>query len=232
MADFDTLREKIKSITQDLVPFLDKYYAVTTEYGAPIAAGPEKGKQHYGVDFGTPKGTHLYSPGMGVVLRPTDNPSHGSTTGKDDDHTITVDYGDGIIMQFAHLDKVHVKPGDVIAPGDWIGNTGDYGIGTGEHLHVAAWKNGRLTDPRSLLDPTTDFGDYEQAPGATAGSVPIFGPLTGGARTAADAAISTAESVAEFVNAILNPETWARVFAIIGGAIMAMIGGYMLWQST
>lgn len=217
---------------QDFVSFLSNAYSVTTEYGAPVAAGPEKGKPHYAVDFGTPKGTPLFSMGSGIVLRPTDVPGHTSTTGKDDAHTVTVDYGHGVLVQFAHLDKVFVKPGDKVAPGDWLANTGDAGISSGAHLHVDAWRDGRKIDVRELIDPISHFTDYEKIPGATAGSIPILGPLTGGARGAADAALSWTDAVAQFFGALINPETWARVLAILAGAILTMIGGYMLWQST
>ena len=47
-----------------------------------------------------------------------------------------------------------------------------------------------------------------------------------------DALGDVAAGVLGFVNAILNPETWARVLAIIGGAVLAMVGFYMVWQST
>lgn len=223
------IQDRLKDLKQTFVPFLAKYYAVTTEYGAPTAKGPTKGTPHEAVDYGAPKGTHLYSPGTGLVLNASDNPDHvTSSGGANDDHTLTVDYGNGIIMTFAHLDKIFVKPGDMIAEGDYVADTGNFGVSTGAHLHVESWQNGKHIDPRTLFDPSTHFSDYEQHPGATAGSIPILGPLTGGARGAAD--MGTA--IVGFIAALMNPETWARIFAIIGGAILTMVGGYMLWQST
>ncbi len=221
------LRNQLAESVQEFVPFLADYFPITGEYGSSTAAGPNKGAPHKAVDFGTPKGTPLYSMGSGVVLNPADNPE-GVTGGK----TITVDYGNGIIVSFSHLDEIFVKAGDVIAPGDWIGNTGNTGISTGPHLHVDAWKDGVKTDVRELIDWAADFSDYEEHSGATGGSIPILGPLTGGARGGLDAMGQIAASVVAFVTTILNPETWARIVAIFGGAILSLIGFYMVWQST
>jgi len=224
---FTPIGAKIADAIQAFVPFLASYFPVTTEYGAPVAAGPTAGQPHYAVDFGTPKGTPLYSPGSGRVLQPNGNPE-GVTGG----NTLTVDYGKGVIITFAHLDKIFVKPGDSIAPGDFVATTGDSGIATGAHLHVDAWVNGVKTDVRELIDWSSAFSDYEEHEGATGGSFPIGGPFTGAVRGTGDALGDVAAGVLGFVNAILNPETWARVLAIIGGAVLAMVGFYMVWQST
>lgn len=228
----EKLRASIADLVQEFVPFLANAYNVTTQFGDPTAAGPDKGKPHMGVDFGTPIGTPVYSLGTGIVINDTDAPGGGSTTGGEDDNTITVDYGNGIIVQFAHLSEVFVQAGDKIAEGDFIGKTGNAGIGTGAHLHVGAWQDGEPIDVRALIDPLNDFGDYESTPGATGGSFPILGPLTGGARAGVDSLGQIAAAVVEFVAALINPETWARVLAILAGAVLVMAGGYMLWQST
>lgn len=222
-------RRSLDGLNKTFVPFFQKAYKITTEYGAPIAAGNDAGKPHYGLDFGTPKGTPLYSMGVGIVRRPTQNPDGTSTTGKDDPHTITIDYGNGITVQWAHLDEVFVRPGDAVKPGDFIGKTGDAGISTGAHAHVTAWKNGNKIDVRELIDPTTHFENYAKNPGAAAGA---FGGAINAGRGAADSILGWGEAIVAFVTAILNPETWARVFAILAGALLTMVGGYMLWQST
>lgn len=222
---FEGLRSRLTDAP--LVPFLADVFDITTEYGAPVAAGPNAGEPHNAIDFGTPVGTPLYSPGEGVVLNPADNPA-GVTGG----NTLTIDYGGGRILTFAHLDSLFVQPGDIIAPGDFIATTGESGIATGPHLHVDAWIDGVHTDVRNLIDWSSDFSDYEQRPGATAGSIPFLGPLTGGAIDAGQSVANMGTAVVAFVTAILNPENWARILALFGGAIIAAIGAFMLWQST
>lgn len=222
---FTPFGEQITNAIQAFVPFLASYFPVTTEYGAPTAAGPNAGTPHNAVDFGTPKGTPLYSPGSGLVLAPNGNPE-GVTGG----NTVSVDYGNGVVIAFSHLDRVFVKQGDRIAPGDFIATTGDSGIATGAHLHVDAWVNGVKADVRELIDWSVAFNDYEEHEGATGGGIGF--PGAGVIRGAGEGVLGWTEGLAAFLAAILNPETWARVLAIFAGAVLAMVGFYMVWQST
>ena len=61
----------------------------------------------------------------------------------------------GLVSMYAHLDVSDapppVAPGDEVAAGQRIGTVGLTGITTGEHLHWAVWRDGRLIDPLSLI---------------------------------------------------------------------------------
>ncbi len=61
----------------------------------------------------------------------------------------------GVVTMYAHLDDSSspppVRAGDEVAAGQRIGTVGLTGITTGEHLHWAAWRDGALIDPLSLL---------------------------------------------------------------------------------
>ena len=61
----------------------------------------------------------------------------------------------GVVTLYAHLDASASPPpvqaGDEVAAGQRIGTVGLTGITTGEHLHWAAWRDGQLIDPLSLL---------------------------------------------------------------------------------
>ena len=61
----------------------------------------------------------------------------------------------GIVTLYAHLDAYNNPPpvnaGDEVAAGQKIGTVGRTGIVTGLHLHWAAWRNGELIDPLSLV---------------------------------------------------------------------------------
>lgn len=61
----------------------------------------------------------------------------------------------GIVTMYAHLDDhaspPPVKAGDEVVAGQRIGTVGLTGITTGQHLHWAAWRNGALIDPLSLV---------------------------------------------------------------------------------
>ena len=68
---------------------------------------------------------------------------------------VVLAHDDGVVTMYAHLDSWNNPPtvvaGDEVAAGQKIGTVGLTGMTTGMHLHWAAWKNGALIDPMSLL---------------------------------------------------------------------------------
>ena len=68
---------------------------------------------------------------------------------------VVLAHDDGVVTMYAHLDAWNNRPdvsaGDEVAAGQKIGTQGMTGMTTGQHLHWAAWKNGKLIDPMSLL---------------------------------------------------------------------------------
>lgn len=210
----------------DFVSPLAEWFNITTPYGGRTAKGPNAGGAHSAVDIGAPMGTALYSIGPGTVLKPDGNPE-GVTGG----NTVTVDYGNGLIMSFSHLDKVFVKPGDKVGAAQMIGQTGNSGISTGPHLHIDAWLSGEKINPLDLFDYTKDVDQsiYPTRPGISPfPNVGVGGAIGGAIDTVGDGLAA----VGDFVAAILNPENWARIFAIFGGAVLALVGLYMVWSAT
>lgn len=205
---------------------LKDYFEITTPYGAPVALGPDKGSAHKAVDIGAPSGTPLFSIGPGKVLEPNGNPE-GVTAG----NTITVDYGNGLILTFAHLDKIFVKPGDTVGAAQMIGTTGQSGLASGPHLHIDAWKDGTKINPLDLFDYTKDVDSsiYPSRPGIS--PFPNVG-IGGAVGDAVDSVGDGLAAIGSFVAAVLNPENWARILAIFGGAVLALFGAYMVWQAT
>lgn len=61
----------------------------------------------------------------------------------------------GVVTMYAHLNASDSPPpvqaGDEVAAGQRIGTVGLTGVTTGAHLHWAAWRDGQLVDPLSLL---------------------------------------------------------------------------------
>ena len=65
-------------------------------------------------------------------------------------NVVNIDIPQNRTLQFAHLDSIAVKEGEVVAKGDLIGCVGETGLATGPHVHFGLWKHG--TKP--MIDPT------------------------------------------------------------------------------
>lgn len=277
------------------IPPLSRWFPITSPFGSPTAAGPHAGEPHTAIDFGAPFNEPIFSMADGIVLAPNGNPE-GVTGG----NTVTIDYGNGIIATFAHLNTMLVKPGDRVGRGQQIGTVGNTGITTGtggtsgSHLHLDVWENGKKINPLDLFDWTeeainpawyggqwsvasviewltestaedvgnrtwgqyidginTDFvGGLVKSKDVAAAinqlgwrdkviasndlptvAAAIFsmGPLDAFTSSKGD---NWGAAIVEFVAAILNPETWVRVAALVLGFIMAGAGAYMIWTTT
>jgi len=94
-------------------------------------------RPHNGQDFHDIKGTPIYATGNGTVtqvkIRPLQKVDFGTV--------IYVDHGYGYETVYAHLDKVHVKPGDKVTRGQLIADMGNTGGSRGPHLHYEVHLN-------------------------------------------------------------------------------------------
>ena len=116
---------------------------VNSEFGrrpSPWAPGSEF---HGGIDIGAPNGTAVYSAAAGMVV----------TAGPLGDRglTVTIDHGQEVRTQYAHLSRISVNPGQSIARGALIGFTGNTGRSTGPHLHYEIVVHGQPVNPRAFL---------------------------------------------------------------------------------
>jgi len=97
-------------------------------------------KMHRGMDFSAAKGTPIYAPGDGKVIR-ADNGSSGY--GKH----IRINHGYGYKTLYGHLSKYNVKRGQKVKRGDLIGFVGNTGRSEAPHLHYEVWKDGERINP-------------------------------------------------------------------------------------
>ena len=67
-------------------------------------------------------------------------------------NTVIVDHGLGVFSTLAHLSRIDVHEGDLVAPGELLGLVGATGRVTGPHLHWALSVSGARVDPLSLLE--------------------------------------------------------------------------------
>jgi len=102
-------------------------------------------RPHSGLDIAAPTGTPITAPASGYV-----------TLAEDDMYfeggLVLLDHGQRVESAFLHMSRIDVAPGDYVRKGEVIGAVGATGRVTGPHLHWSVRWNGRLLDPRLLLD--------------------------------------------------------------------------------
>lgn len=110
---------------------------------------------HDGWDFGAPSHTPVYSLTGGKVTSHTGWKPWGGEV-----DTKGGVLGGGVTETFAHLDRIDVKAGDTVFPGQQVGLSGGEGLpaqySTGPHIHYslfggAPWDNKFAIDPGGFL---------------------------------------------------------------------------------
>lgn len=118
---------------------------ITTAYKKPGKMW-SKG-YHTGVDFAVKTGTPVLAVADGKI----ENANWGKSYGNQ-----VVQKVDGGWVIYAHLNKVRIKPGQVVKKGDLVGESGNSGNSSGPHLHFEyrsklRWSDGVDLDPKEIL---------------------------------------------------------------------------------
>jgi murein DD-endopeptidase MepM/ murein hydrolase activator NlpD len=108
--------------------------------------GPRGRRFHEGIDLPAPRGTPVLAAGAGVVTWAA--PKSGAW-GK----LVVLRHADGVRTLYAHLSRITVHLGDVVAGGTIIGRVGATGDATGPHLHFEVRVDGAAIDPLGALVP-------------------------------------------------------------------------------
>jgi len=102
------------------------------------------GLLHAGEDFAVPVGTPLASMSSGTVIYAGAESGYGIL--------VEVRYWDGTISYFGHMSSVSVNVGEVVAPAQIVGLSGNTGHSTGPHLHLEIHPGGGIAvDPLPWL---------------------------------------------------------------------------------
>ena len=101
---------------------------------------------YYAVDIAMPEGTDIYAARSGVVFEvATTNFRSGMDDSKSfaDANVVRILHDDGTHAIYAHLswNSIRVKPGDRVARGEFIAESGNTGYSSGPHLHFAVVRN-------------------------------------------------------------------------------------------
>ena len=116
---------------------------------APVAWRVMSGRRNhrYAVDLFTPEGDRVAAVSRGLIVLAEGNWSNddlfSTSSRKGGNSIILFDPDHDRFYRYCHLSSVVVSPGDVVAPGQTIGNVGHSGLnasltGHGRHLHFEA----------------------------------------------------------------------------------------------
>lgn len=95
---------------------------------------------HRGVDLRAAYGEHVMAADPGRVVFSGTQGGYGTT--------VTIEHADGTQTRYAHLSATLVRPGDLVAAGQPVGQAGSSGRATGPHLHFERLDaEGRPMDP-------------------------------------------------------------------------------------
>ena len=108
------------------------------------------GRLHAGDDFAVPIGTDLVSMSSGTVTFAGEESGYGVL--------VKIRYWDGTTSYYAHMSGISVADGDIVEPGDVVGQSGNSGHSTGPHLHLEIHP-----DDGAAVDPAVWLADHNIA---------------------------------------------------------------------
>lgn len=138
-------------------------------------------KAHLGTDYGAATGTSVRTVGDGVVVFAGEQNGFGNV--------VIVRHNNTDETVYAHLSRIHVRPGQNVNQGQNIGAVGMTGWATGPHLHFEFRVNGVHRDP-------TEIARRNDAVRLSAAARPAFERLANSMRSQLAAASSYATQVA------------------------------------
>jgi len=106
----------------------------------PVHGG---GARHDGLDLRAVRDSAVIAPAAGTVIAAGWDGAFGNL--------IQIDHGFGVVSRYAHLSRMLVRKGDVVAPREQIGVVGATGRVTGAHLHYEIWIDGQPRDPMRFI---------------------------------------------------------------------------------
>lgn len=125
-----------------------KSYALSASFNQ---AGGMWAHKHSGQDFAVPQGTQVVAAHGGTVVKAGGN---GAGDGPAYGNAIVIKHANGTYSQYAHLSRIDVGVGQVVATGQNIALSGNTGNSSGPHLHfeIRTTPNyGSAIDPVAFL---------------------------------------------------------------------------------
>jgi murein DD-endopeptidase MepM/ murein hydrolase activator NlpD len=115
---------------------------ITSGYGYRVHPVLGNWRMHWGVDYGAPIGTPVYTIANGTVTRTECRHDYGLL--------VCVQHENGYESRYSHLSKILVKPGQKIKQAQKVGPIGSTGWSTGPHLFFQIIAKGKRIDPTKV----------------------------------------------------------------------------------
>ena len=128
-----------KSLDMSYLTSPMEFSRVTSGFAMRFHPVLHRWKAHLGVDYGAVTGTPVRSVGDGVVEFAGEQNGYGNV--------VIVKHNGTDQTFYAHLSRIHVRPGQNVQQGQNIGAVGSTGWATGPHLHFEFRVNGVHQDP-------------------------------------------------------------------------------------
>jgi murein DD-endopeptidase MepM/ murein hydrolase activator NlpD len=116
---------------------------ISSDYGFRIHPIDGTRNFHNGLDIAGVKGMTIKAASSGKVLKIGKNFVYGNF--------IIVQHEDGYQTFYGHLSKINTSERKYVEQGEKIGEMGNSGYSTGDHLHFTIYKNGETVDPQLFL---------------------------------------------------------------------------------
>ena len=136
-ADTQIQRPSTGVVVQSELPRLTSQFGVRKD---PFTGGY---RHHSGIDIAAPLGTAIRSAAGGRVSFAGRAGGYGNM--------VELDHGNGLRTRYAHLSRILVGSGSMVAGGQIIAKAGSTGRSTGSHLHFEVRQGGNARNPLAYL---------------------------------------------------------------------------------